>query len=598
MPPSIPELGAIPLDDGRTRFTVWAPKRRAVDVMLDSGTFPLERGEGGYFRGTARAPPGTRYRLRLDGGEAFPDPCSRWQPEGPRGPSVVVDPRAFKWTDEAWKGVGRDGHVIYELHVGAFTAEGTFRALEAELPRLKELGVTLVELMPVAAFPGAFNWGYDGVALFAPNTTYGAPDDLRRLVDRAHALGLGVILDVVYNHLGPADSCLYAYADYLTSRYPAEWGEPFDLDGPGSRGVRDFVVGNACAWLREYHFDGLRLDATQSLFDASPKHIVQELCEAARACAPKRGLFLAGESEKQDEKLLEMGLDAIWVDDFHHVSHVLTTGSAEGYLQDFDGSARELLACVLRNGLFEGQYYSWHKRQRGTDLRSVEPPRIIFALQNHDQIANTVHGRRLHQHAGEALARALTTYFLLAPQTPLLFMGQEHFAPSPFLYFVDHTGPLAKDIERGRREALGQMPSARNAIYGEGLKLSIGREAFEASKLRSEGRDPLALALHKELLALRKTLTGRPDGALLDEQTVALRWENRLLLLNLGVDRDMRPASEPLLAPRDGQRWKLLFSSEASVFGGRGAFASDGTGPWRVQGRCATLLEEAPKGGA
>jgi maltooligosyltrehalose trehalohydrolase len=407
---------------------------------------------------------------------------------------------------------------------------------------------------------------------------------------------MGVLVDVVYNHLGPAESCLYAYADYLTNRHPIEWGEPFDFDGPLARGVRDFVVGNACAWIADYHLDGLRLDATQSLYDTSPRHIVQEICEATRASAAERRLFLAGETEKQDSKLLEMGLDAIWVDDFHHVNHVLTTGSAESYTQDYEGSVRELLACVLRNGLYEGQYFGWQRTQRGTDLRRIDPSRIVFALQNHDQIANTVDGRRLHQHAGEGLTRALTTYFMLSPQTPLLFMGQEHFASTPFLYFVDHTGELAKDIERGRRELLGQMPSARNAIYGEGLKLLFGRAAFEASKLEPADRDPRAFALHKELLALRKTFIGRPEGALLDAQTLALRWENRLLLLCLGADHDLKPPSEPLLAPRAGQRWRMLFSSEASMFGGRGAFASDGTGPWRVQGRCATLLEEAPKG--
>jgi maltooligosyltrehalose trehalohydrolase len=596
MPPPIPELGAIPLSDGRTRFVVWAPKRKQVEVMLDSGLYPLEREADGYFRGVHRAPAGTRYRLRLDGGEAYADPCSRWQPEGPFGPSVVVDPRAFPWSDAAWKGVGRTGHVVYEVHVGAFTPQGTYRALEQQLPHLKELGVTLVELMPLATFPGTFNWGYDGVCLYAPSPQYGGPDDLRRLVDRAHALGLGVILDVVYNHAGPSGSSLHAYADYLTHRYPSEWGEPFDLDGPNARGVRDYLVGNACAWIREYHFDGLRLDATQALFDASPVHLVQELCEAARAAAPGRGLFLSGESEKQEVGLLRMGLDAIWVDDFNHVNRVITTGAAEAYCQDYEGSARELLACVQRNALFQNQFYAYSKSQRGTDLHDVDPTRIIFSLQNHDQIANSLRGARLHQNAGEGLARALTTYFLLAPQTPLLFMGQEHFASTPFLYFVDHEGRLAQDVERGRRKFLSQFPSTRNAIYGEGAKPPNGREAFEASKLdlseAEQSAHARALAMHKELLALRKTFGSRPEGALVRDEIVALRWPSRLLLLNLGPDRSIKPCSEPLLAPHVGQRWKLLFSSEGSMFGGRGAFASDGTGPWRVQGRCATVLEE------
>jgi maltooligosyltrehalose trehalohydrolase len=594
MPDQPVELGAVPVDETRTRFTVWAPKRRVVDVMLDNGTFPLERGDGGYFRGVVRAPAGTRYRLRLDGGEGFPDPCSRWQPEGPRGPSVVVDPRTFKWTDEGWKGVGRKGHVVYELHVGAYTREGTYRALEAQLPYLRDLGVTLVELMPLATFPGAFNWGYDGVALFAPSPQYGSPDDLRRLVDRAHALGLGIILDAVYNHLGPSGSCMHAYADYLTHRYPAEWGEPLDFDGPNARGVRDFVVSNACAWIRDYHFDGLRLDATQSLYDNSSTHIVKELVSAARASAPGRGLFLCGESELQDARMLEYGLDAIWADDFHHVSSVAATGAAEAYRSDYEGSARELLACVERNAVYQGQWFGWQKKPHGTPLRTVEPERIVFALQNHDQIANSLHGRRLHQNAGEGLARALTSYFLLAPQTPLLFMGQEYFASTPFQYFVDHEPALMKDVDRGRRDFLSQFPSIRNAVYGEGARLLSGRAAFDASKLNLDERTAHAgaLQLHKELLALRKTFDARPDGALLNADTLALRWPGRLLLLSLGPDRSLSPPSEPLLAPSEGHRWKLLFSSEASVFGGRGAFASDGTGAWRIQGRCATLLEE------
>jgi len=593
------ELGAVPLGDGRVRFTVWAPKRKRVDVVVEGREHPLEPRPGGWFSGVARAEAGQRYKYRLDGGDAFPDPCSRYQPEGPHGPSEIVDPTQYRWEDGDWKGVGRSGHVIYELHVGAFTKEGTFAALTEQLPYLKELGVTLLELMPLHECPGAFNWGYDGVDLFAPNRNYGTPDDLRRLVDRAHQLGLGVILDVVYNHFGPDGNYLGQFAEYNTHRYPDEWGAALDFDGPGSKPVRDFVVANACAWVSEYHLDGLRLDATQNLFDASEEHIVKSLSTAVREAAGGRGLFLTGESERQDEKLLRDGLDAIWVDDFHHVGRVIASGGAESYMQDYEGSVRELVACVLRNGIYQGQYYAWQKMPRGTPLRHVPHEQLVFALQNHDQIANSLDGLRLHRLCGENTARALTTFFLLAPQTPLLFMGQEYFAPQPFLFFVDHGVELSKAVASGRREFLSQLSSARSAIYEEGKQPLLGRPAFDASRLDlAQAKDNPAFRFHQELLALRKRIV-KPgdalDAAVLGAASCCLRWPEHLAVLDFGHDRQVQIPSEPLLAPPPGKKWKLVFSSELNRFGGRGAFASDGTGPWRVQGRACTVLEAVPR---
>ncbi|MBK7857134.1 MAG: malto-oligosyltrehalose trehalohydrolase [Archangiaceae bacterium] len=588
------ELGALPLGDGRTRFIVWAPKRTRVDVVLDGRDFPLERRSDGCFVGVHRAPAGTRYRYRVDGGDAFCDPCSRYQPEGPHGPSEVVDPSKFKWEDGDWRGVKPDGHVIYELHVGAFTREGTYAALTEKLPYLKELGVTLLELMPLHETPGAFNWGYDGVSLFAPNHNYGTPDDLRRLIDRAHRLGLGVIADVVYNHLGPDGNYLGQFAEYHTHKYPDEWGAPLDFDGPNARPVRDFVRANAAMWVSEYHFDGLRFDATQNLFDASEVHIVRELAEAARAASGGRGLFLVGESERQDIKLLDDGLDALWVDDYHHVNRVIASGAAEAYMQDYQGSARELTACVLRNSIYAGQLYTWQKAPRGTPLRDIDHWRAVFALQNHDQIANSLDGRRLHQHAGEGLTRALSTLLLLAPQTPMLFMGQEHFAPEPFFYFVDHPPELMEAIRKGRREFLSQFPSARAAVYEECTQPPIGKEAFERCKLDWSKADPRALAFHREVLACRKRLTGKIDAAVLTETSLCVRWPEALLVLELGGDRTLTTLSEPLLAPPPGRKWKMTFSSELNRFGGRGAVPpSDGLSGWRLQGRCAALLEAA-----
>ncbi len=366
-PPFQLSLGAQPLGDGRTRFRVWAPRRRSVDVCLyDDGVarhLPLQPAERGYFEGTHSVPAGSRYKYRLDGGECFPDPCSRFQPEGPHGPSQVVDPHRYQWNDGDWRGITLKGQVLYELHVGTFTPEGTYAAAAAKLPLLKELGVTTVELMPLHTFPGRYNWGYDGVTLFAPCAVHGSPDDLRRLVDEAHRLGLGIILDVVYNHLGPDGNYLSQFSQgYFNPKYPNEWGDPTNFDdGEAAGPSREFFIQNACHWVTDYHFDGLRLDATQSLYDASPRHIVAELVERVREAAGERQVLIIGENEPQDVKLVTppakggYGVDALWVDDFHHTAKVAATGRAEAYMQDYCGSAQELLSCALRNSLFQGQ---------------------------------------------------------------------------------------------------------------------------------------------------------------------------------------------------------------------------------------------------
>lgn len=612
-----PTLGAVPkAKDGDAHFRVWAPKCRSVDLILetpDVRTHPLARVAGGYFVGTYPAPPGARYRYQLDNGDTFPDPCSRFQPQGPHGPSQVVDAHAFRWTDEAWPGPPEHGNVLYEIHVGAYTPEGTFAALTKQLPALKDLGVTLLELMPVNGFPGAFNWGYEGVNLFAPAAPYGTPDALRFFVDSAHRHGLGVILDVVYNHLGPDGNYLGAYSDdYFTHRYPGEWGLCPNFDGPHCEAVREFVIENACMWVSEFHLDGLRIDATQNLYDASPVHIVTELTERARAIAGERRLYFVGESERQDAQLVRppehngYGLDAMWVDDFHHAARVLTSGCAEGYLTDYCGAARELVACALRNSLYQNQYFSWQQKSRGTSLRQVPFEKAVFFLQDHDQIANTLDGARLHHLAGEAMARALTVLWLLLPQTPMLFMGQEFFASAHFLFFVDHHPPLENAIVQGRKRFLSQFASMKRALEEERRPLNVGKEAFQRSKLNLSEREQHAgvLALHRELIALRKSsaLFHRPgrhqfEAAALDTQALVLRWHgegepDRLLIFNVGHDRSFFPCSEPLLAPQPGSRWSLVLSSQESRFGGRGATFSDGTGPWQLQGQAAALLFE------
>jgi len=611
-------LGAQSLGDGRTRFRVWAPRRRSVDVALHEPGglryLPLEKSAGGYFEGTHAAPVGTLYKYRLDGGDTYPDPCSRFQPEGPHGPSRIEDPSRYAWKDREWRGLASiQGQVLYEVHVGTFTPEGTYAAAAAKLPLLKELGVTVVELMPLHTFPGRYNWGYDGVALFAPCSVYGEPDDLRRLVDEAHRLGLGLILDVVYNHLGPDGNYLSQYAQgYFNPKYPNEWGDPTNFDdGEAAGPSRDFFLQNACLWVSEYHFDGLRIDATQSLYDASPTHIVKELVEKTREAAGPRKLLLIGESEPQDVRIVTpaerggYGADGLWVDDFHHTARVASVGRSEAYLKDYCGTAQELLSCALRNSLYQGQYYSWQKKRRGSPLLRTPPEHIVFYLQNHDQLANTLRGQRLHVAAGYARARALTTLLLLLPQTPMLFMGQEFFASSPFLYFVDHKPELQKLVQKGRNEFLSQFPSARQALEGEGHEVPIGEEAFQASKLdwAERTRNGDALRLHQELLRLRREDPvfaaqdpSRLAGAVLSSQALVLRYfgsgqeGDRLLLLNLGTGLDLEPCPEPLLAPEPGKIWRLLLSSEHVRYGGMGAPALPGEGRLRILGQTALVL--------
>ncbi len=611
-------LGARYLGEGKTEFRVWAPDRRGVDVCFEGpeglSFAPLRPEEGGSFTATLRAEPGRRYRYRLDGGDRYPDPCSRFQPEGPHGPSEVVDPSAFRWRDEGWRGLEAKGQVFYELHVGAFTPQGTYAAVIDKLPELKELGVTCLELMPLATWPGRFNWGYDGVNLFAPCPAYGRPDDLRRLIDRAHAVGLGVIIDVVYNHLGPDGNFLKQFARrYFTDKYPPEWGEPINFEDDAA-GVRRFFVENAVHWVTEYHADGLRLDATQNLFDPSPRHIVGELTDAVRAAAGARKVLVIGESEPQDIRLIRRkedggdGADGLWADDFHHAARVAVTGGSEAYLRDYTGSAEELIACALYNSLYQGQWYQWQKKPRGSPLLHSPAEQIVFFLQNHDQIANTLRGHRLHVLAGPRRTRALTTLFLLLPQTPLLFMGQEFFASSPFLFFVDHHPELMKAVRAGRERYLSQFPTARHAIEREGYHPPIGDDAFALSKLdwSERSRNAATWDFHRALLALRRedAVFARQDkrrihGCALSEAALALRFlgdgqeGDRLLVLNLGRRRTLESCPIPLIAPPEGRSWRPVLSSEDTKFGGCGGDFPTWDGPLAIPAESAMVLTSA-----
>jgi len=564
---------------GGVHFRVWAPAQERVAVVIDGRAHPLEAETDGYFSTLVPgAQAGTHYKFRLADGD-YPDPASRFQPEGPHGPSEVIDP-TFEW--RPWRGVDPRSAVLYEMHIGTFTAEGTYAAAERHLPKLAELGITIVELMPVSEFPGTFGWGYDGVDLYAPTRLYGRPEELRHFIDTAHAHGLGVILDVVYNHVGPDGNYLKKFTPhYFSRRYENEWGEPLNFDGEHAHGVRELFAENAAYWIDEFHFDGLRLDATQSMFDASEKHILCEIGERAHAAARGRGIFLVGENEPQNTKLLrEYRLDALWNDDWHHTARVAATGFTEAYYTDYRGTARELVAMANFGFLYQGQYYRWQKKRRGTPSREIRPERLVCYLQNHDQIANSATGQRLHELTSRGKLKALTALLLLQPQTPMLFQGQEFGARTPFLYFADHNPELAKAVRKGRREFLEQFPS----IKGRDLAAPEERSTFEQCKLDHDERDAELESWHRELLALRREqpFDAELRASALSDDCLLLRWfagatRDRLLVVNLGDALHFDPVSDPLLAPPEGfEGWEVVWGDELRE--------------WRIPAEGATLL--------
>jgi len=616
MPPSRQCPFGCELLDDLVHARVWAPKHRSVELVLEGGAggrsrpVPLMAEENGWFSGLIDgAAHGSLYRFRLDDDPTLlPDPASRFQPRGPHGPSQIIDP-SFPWTDTEWPGVRLQGQVVYEMHFGTFTPEGTFLAAIDRLPLLVDIGVSLLELMPVAEFPGRFGWGYDGVDLFAPFHRYGKPNDLRAFVDRAHSLGLGVILDVVYNHLGPDGNYLTRFSeDFFTSRYQNEWGEALNFDGPGSGPVRQFFAANAAHWISEYHLDGLRLDATQSMHDSSPDHILSLLEKTCRRAAGKRKILLISENEPQDCRLLRgrdaggLALDASWNDDFHHSAMVSLLGRNPAYYTDHHGSPQEFVSAVRRGYLFQGQRYAWQRKRRGTPSSGLSPSRFVIYLQNHDQIANSDTGRRVHQLAHPGRVRALTALTLLAPSTPMLFQGQEFGASSPFLYFADHTPELAARVREGRVQFLAQFDNIAADDVRPRLPVPDAESTFKACKLDWSERDRHGsfVALHRDLLRLRRTmpvLASQPsvDGAVLGAHAFVLRWfgssrDDLILLVNLGPDVREPSIPEPLLAPTEGSRWKLIWSSEHPDYGGAGTPSPDTENGWVIPGESALLL--------
>ncbi|MDQ2640457.1 MAG: malto-oligosyltrehalose trehalohydrolase [Pseudomonadota bacterium] len=605
------ELGAV-FDGARCHFRVWAPEARQVLVELEcapAATLPLKRQAGGYWTGSAEAArPGVLYRYNVDG-TSLPDPCSRYQPEGPHGASAIVDRNTHTWSDQQWRGVRLEDLVLYELHIGTFTPEGTLAAAIGRLSHLRDLGITAVEIMPLAEFPGRFNWGYDGVSWFAPSRAYGPYDALKQFVDAAHAAGIGVILDVVYNHFGPDGNYTRNFSPFYFGSTGTEWGDSINYDGEQAGPVRELAIASACEWVREFHLDGLRLDATHSIFDTSRRHIVAELTAAVREAAGQRTVLVIAENETQcathmlPEDAGGFGLDAMWNDDFHHTALVAATGRRHAYYQDYLGSPQEFISTARRGFLYQGQYYPWQQKLRGEPVE-VPASRCVACLENHDQVANSIRGRRLHQLTAPALYRALTTVLLLGPQVPLLFMGQEFQSSAPFLFFADHKEPLRKLVRDGRRDFLVQFPGVASADGLAVLDDPGDEQTFLRSKLdwsQCATSNP-ALRLHRQLLALRRddqvlSRRGRDgfDGAVLPGNAFVLRWfdaarADRLLVVNLGTEVHGHPMPEPLLAPPRGRRWSLLFSSEHADFGGSGSVDPQPLSQWRLPGQCAMLL--------
>jgi maltooligosyltrehalose trehalohydrolase len=567
---------------------------------------------------------GARYRFRLGDGDALvPDPASRFQPEGPHGPSQVVDPSAYRWADRDWRGPAVEGQVLYELHVGTFTREGTWAAASEQLGYLADLGVTAVELMPVAEFPGGFGWSYDGVDLFAPYHGYGTPDDFRRFVDRAHGHGIAVLLDVVFNHLGPEANVLKAYSDdYFSKRHLTEWGDALNFDGPNAGPVREFVLANAGYWVDEFHLDGLRVDATQALFDeaeTSARHIVAEIAGRIRGGADGRRALVVGESEPQRAGLLRpvdrggYGYDMLWSDDFHHVGVVAATGTREGYYHDYLGTPQEFVSVFKRGWLYQGQWNLRQKKRRGTAALDLPPCAFIFYLQNHDQIANSAAGARLHERTDPGRYRVLSALQLLAPATPLIFQGQEFAASSPFLYFGDLAREFADEMHRGRQAFVRQFPSLATDEMQARVPHPADPGLFARSKLdhaeRDRGPHAPVLALYRDLLRLRRedpvlsTRCPGLDGAVLGPEAFVIRWfgpggDDRLLLANLGTELRLEVAPEPLLAPPDGARWRVLWSSEDPRYGGYGTPAPETEAHnWRLHAHAALVLTPGPAAG-
>jgi maltooligosyltrehalose trehalohydrolase len=582
------DLGASPLAPSSVRFRVWAPRATTVGVRLvgrDRPMVPLTPSDGGYFEGVvADAPPGSRYRYVLNDHVEHPDPASRFQPEGVHGPSEVIDPIGFRWSDESWHGLPLDRMIIYELHVGTFTPAGTYEAI---IPRLGylggELGVTAIGLMPVAQFPGARNWGYDGVYPFAPQASYGGPPGLKRLIDACHARGLAVIVDVVYNHLGPEGNYLADYGPYFTDRYRTSWGQAINYDGPGSDEVRHYIVSNALYWITEYHVDGLRLDAIHGIYDFGARHILAEIADAVHSQATRLGRIVPviAESNLNDASVITppseggYGLDGQWNDDCHHALHTILTGERTGYYHDF-GQFDQLVTAIQEGFVYSGQRSPHRRRRHMIPSRNRPPSQLVVYAQNHDHVGNRARGDRLSTVIPHEALKVAAATVLLGPNVPLLFMGEEYAETAPFLYFVDHGDPgLVDAVRKGRLAEFasfgwqGEIPDPQSP------------RTFERSRLARDG--PLApaqaamLAWHRKLIALRTSIQALGAASAATHTVWAWESERVLVIHRRGADGSeallilgFAPTPATVMIHEPAGTWHRRLDANDAPFGGPG----------------------------
>jgi len=609
-------------------YRVWAPDHQQLTVLISSAKardavnakankelvgqgelipefraerrLPLERDENGYFNGfDSDGKAGDLYFFQNEKGQHLPDPATRFQPQGVHGPSECIDPSAYVWRTASWERPKWKGQTIYELHVGTFTEDGTFLSAIERLDHLVELGVQAIEIMPIADFAGERNWGYDGVCLYAPAHSYGRPDDLRALIDAAHQRGLMVILDVVYNHFGPDGNYLGAFAaGYFNPTHHTPWGSAFHYDGPGSKPVREFFIGNAAYWLDEYRFDGLRLDATHTIEDQSDVHLLTEIADAVHA----RGGFVIAEDERNCAALLEEtghNLDAVWSDDFHHQVRVALTSLRESYFAAYSGTSDALAATIDHGWFYTGQSYPfWDNKSRGSDASQLPPHSFVYCIENHDQVGNRALGERLEHLVSPEQFRAASALLCLSPYVPMIFMGQEWAASSPFQYFTNHHGELGQAISKGRRKEFGNLHAG---LREEDIPDPQEITTFVRSKLnwrevRGE-RHAQVFAFYREALRLRRewvqAFTGSRDQwtVTVVDPAVVIRYQQddepaALLVVSFGAGEIASTENFSVLKPTPGRRWRALLQTESPRYGGAGRLSGTSLsteevgGPW------------------
>jgi len=580
------DIGATVTDKGRVRFRVWAPKVQNLSVRIisvrNTKDIPLKRDERGYFSGTANDTyPGDLYSYVLENNIERPDHASRFQPHGVHGPSQVIDPAEFQWKDNHWNGISLKDYVIYELHVGTFTVDGTFESVIPHLDYLKDLGITAIELMPVAQFPGKRNWGYDGVYPFAPQNSYGGTGGLKRLVNECHKKGMAVILDVVYNHLGPEGNYLHDFGYYFTDKYRTHWGEAINFDGPYSDEVRKFFIDNALYWITEYHFDALRIDAIHGIFDFSAIHFLEDLGEAVHRQAEIMGrrIYVIPESDLNDVRVINprkiggYGLDAQWNDDFHHALHTLITGESKGYYMDF-GKISHLEKAIREGFVYSGEYSEFRKRRHGSSSMERPAHQLVVFSQNHDQVGNRMTGDRLSQIQPLEKLKLAAGVVILSPCIPLLFMGEEYGETAPFQYFVSHSDQaLIEAVRRGRKEEFasfewkGGVPDPQAEATFLNSKINLG--------LHQHGRYNILFKFYKELIRLRKEMPPL-SNLIREDMDIKSFEEERVIFVRRWFERDHvfclynfndKEVKIRLTLPHGV--WEKIIDSSADVWGGQ-----------------------------